>query len=233
MWRTPNRQAPEIEFDYQKLKIKIDTRGLAKLSGTLRFADLEKLPRVSHTYLLQCGAANPRGIVTWTGVKFADFADMLGLVPGAHYCRLVASDRHYVDEAIDHAQAPAGDARVDDERRNRFLRGTARRCGSSCRSATATGASKRSPRWCSRRRVCRCRRCRQPELDVQIWYADRVPILTLSGPLRRLRRAAVRRNDTGHRQRRAVLGARHGGRRLHVERRAPVARHAGEDAPIA
>ena len=100
MWRTPNRQAPEIEFDYQKMAIRVDPRGLAKLGGTLRFADLEKLPRVTHTFLLQCGAPNPRGIVTWTGVRFADFADMLGLIPGAHYCRFVASDRHYVDEAV-------------------------------------------------------------------------------------------------------------------------------------
>ena len=95
MWRTPNRQAPEIEYDFQKIAIKVDTRGLAKLAGTLHYADLEKLPRVSKTFLMQCGAANPRGIVTFT-----DFADMLGLVPGAHYCRLVASDRHYVDEAV-------------------------------------------------------------------------------------------------------------------------------------
>ena len=100
MWRTPNRQAPEIDFDYQKMKIKVDTRGLAKLAGTLRFADLERLPRVTHTFLPQCGAPNPRGIVTWTGVRFADFADTLGLVAGVHYCRFVASDRHYVDEAM-------------------------------------------------------------------------------------------------------------------------------------
>ena len=60
MWRTPNRQAPEIEFDHQKMKIKVDTRGLAKLTGTLHFSDLERLPRVSHTFLLQCGAPNPR-----------------------------------------------------------------------------------------------------------------------------------------------------------------------------
>jgi len=100
MWRTPNRQAPEIEYDYRKIAIKVDTRGLAKLAGTLHYSDLEKLPRVSKTFLLQCGAANPRGIVTWTGVRFTDFAEMLGLVPGAHYCRLVASDRHYVDEAV-------------------------------------------------------------------------------------------------------------------------------------
>jgi len=100
MWRSPNRQAPEIEFDYRKMKIKVDTRGLAKLTGTMHFSDLERLPRVSHTFLLQCGAVNPRGIVKWTGVRFSDFADSLGLVPGAHYCRLVASDRDYVDEAV-------------------------------------------------------------------------------------------------------------------------------------
>ena len=100
MWRTSNRQAPEIEFDYRKIAIKVDTRGLGKLAGTLRFTDLEKLPRVSRTFLLQCGAPNPRGIVKWTGVRFSDFADMLGLVPGVHYARLVASDRHYVDEPM-------------------------------------------------------------------------------------------------------------------------------------
>jgi DMSO/TMAO reductase YedYZ molybdopterin-dependent catalytic subunit len=100
MWRTPNRQAPEIEFDYRRMAVRVDTRGLAKVAGTLRFSDLEKLPRVTHTFLLQCGAPNPRGIVRWTGVRFADFADMLGVIPGAHYCRFVASDRHYVDEAV-------------------------------------------------------------------------------------------------------------------------------------
>ena len=39
MWRTPNRQAPAIEFDYRKMAIKVDPRGLAKLTGTLRFED--------------------------------------------------------------------------------------------------------------------------------------------------------------------------------------------------
>ena len=106
MWRTSNRQAPEIEFDYRKMAIKVDTRGLGKLTGTLRFSDLEKLPRVSKTYLLQCGAANPRGIVKWTGVRFTDFADMLGLVPGVHYARFIASDRHYTDESMDTLRHP-------------------------------------------------------------------------------------------------------------------------------
>jgi DMSO/TMAO reductase YedYZ molybdopterin-dependent catalytic subunit len=100
MWRTQNRQAPDIEFDYRKMAIQVDTRGLAKLAGTLRFTDLEKLPRVSHTFLMQCGAPNPRGIVKWTGVRFSDVADMLGLIPGAHYARFIASDRHYIDEAM-------------------------------------------------------------------------------------------------------------------------------------
>src|SRR5207248_3357938 len=80
MWRTPDRSAPAIDYDFEKLKVKIDTRGLARLAGTLRFADLQKLPRVSHTFLLQCGAPNPRGIVTWGGVRFSDVADMLGLI---------------------------------------------------------------------------------------------------------------------------------------------------------
>jgi DMSO/TMAO reductase YedYZ molybdopterin-dependent catalytic subunit len=100
MWRTPDRQAPAIEYDYRKLKVKVDTRGLGTRAGTLQFSDLEKLPRVSHTFLLQCGAPNPRGVVKWTGVRFADFADTLGLVGGVHYCRLVASDRAYVDEPL-------------------------------------------------------------------------------------------------------------------------------------
>jgi DMSO/TMAO reductase YedYZ molybdopterin-dependent catalytic subunit len=100
MWRTPDRQAPAIEYDYKKLAVKVDTRSLGRLTGTLRFSDLEALPRVSHTFLLQCGAATPRGVVKWTGVRFSDFADMLGLVSGVHYCRLVASDRHYVDEPM-------------------------------------------------------------------------------------------------------------------------------------
>ena len=48
-----------------------------------------------------CGAPNPRGIVTWTGVRFADFAEMLGLHEGVHYCRFTAADDFYVDEDMD------------------------------------------------------------------------------------------------------------------------------------
>ena len=44
MWRTPDRQTPEIEFDYEKMAIRVDTRRLARLSGTLHFSDLEPLP---------------------------------------------------------------------------------------------------------------------------------------------------------------------------------------------
>ena len=63
MWRTAERKTREAEFDYKKMTVKVDTRGLAKMAGMMRFTDLEKLPRVSHTFLMQCGAANPRGIV--------------------------------------------------------------------------------------------------------------------------------------------------------------------------
>jgi len=97
LWRTKN-QTPDIEFDYRKMKIKLDARGTAKLSGTLSFDDLEKLPRRSYVVLLQCGAPNPRGIVKWTGVRFSDLARALGVQPFASYCRFVASDAYFVDE---------------------------------------------------------------------------------------------------------------------------------------
>jgi DMSO/TMAO reductase YedYZ molybdopterin-dependent catalytic subunit len=106
MWRTADRKTPAVETDFRKMAIKIDPRGVGKKGGTLHFADLEKLPRVSHTFLMQCGAPVPKGIVKWTGVRFADFADMLGLVEGAHYCRLVAADRHYVDEPLEVLRRP-------------------------------------------------------------------------------------------------------------------------------
>jgi DMSO/TMAO reductase YedYZ molybdopterin-dependent catalytic subunit len=105
-WRTPDGSVPVIEYDYRKMAIKVDTRGLAKLGGTLHFSDLEKLPVVSKTYLLQCGAPRPRGIVKWTGVRFTDFADMLGVHPGTHYVRFVASDRFYVDESLETLRRP-------------------------------------------------------------------------------------------------------------------------------
>src|SRR5215203_4875107 len=34
MWRNADKQPPPIDFDYRNLKIKVDTRGLAKLRGT-------------------------------------------------------------------------------------------------------------------------------------------------------------------------------------------------------
>ncbi|MDA1371998.1 MAG: molybdopterin-dependent oxidoreductase [Proteobacteria bacterium] len=106
MWRSQGRQTPEIEYDYRRMEIRVDTRGLANLTGTLRYSDLEQLPIRSHTFLLQCGAPNPRGIVKWTGVRFSDFADMLGLIPEAHYCRFVASDQFYMDESLETLRHP-------------------------------------------------------------------------------------------------------------------------------
>jgi DMSO/TMAO reductase YedYZ molybdopterin-dependent catalytic subunit len=97
LWRTKN-QTPDIEFDYRKMKIKLDARGTARLSGTLTFGDLEKLPRHSYVTLLQCGAPMPRGIVKWTGVRFSDFAQAMGAQSFAYYGRLVGSDGYFVDE---------------------------------------------------------------------------------------------------------------------------------------
>ena len=106
MWRTSDRQAPEIEFDYRQMAIRVDTRGMARLGGTLRFSDLEPLPRVSNTFLLQCGAPNPRGVVKWTGVRFSDFADMLGLLPEVHFCRITGSDGRYADDSVETLRHP-------------------------------------------------------------------------------------------------------------------------------
>ena len=82
IWRfsSDRRQPPaDIDYDYNNLQIKLDSRGLAKMSGTLKFSDLEALPRHSMVTLLQCGAPQPTGIVKWTGVRFSDFADMIGV----------------------------------------------------------------------------------------------------------------------------------------------------------
>jgi len=97
LWRTRN-QTPPGEFDYNKMRIKVDARGTAKLSGMLMFSDLEKLPRHSYVTLLQCGAAKPRGIVKWTGVRFSDFATMVGAQTFASYSRMIGTDGYYLDE---------------------------------------------------------------------------------------------------------------------------------------
>ena len=97
LWRTKNK-TPEGEYDVRKMKIKVDGRGAATLSGTLTFDVLEKLPRHSYVVRLQCGAPNPRGTVKWTGVRFSDFAQAVGAQSFANYCRLVGSDAYFIDE---------------------------------------------------------------------------------------------------------------------------------------
>jgi hypothetical protein len=58
MWRTEGRLTPDVA-DYRDMAIRVDTRGLGQLGGTLRFSDLEGLPEVTHTFLMQCGAPIP------------------------------------------------------------------------------------------------------------------------------------------------------------------------------
>ncbi len=100
IWRYTDGQPPDIDYDYRNLSVRLDSRGLARLGGTLRFSDLEALPRHSMTTLLQCGAPVPRGIVTWTGVRFQDFADMIGVREPAHYCRVISHDGYWIDEEM-------------------------------------------------------------------------------------------------------------------------------------
>jgi DMSO/TMAO reductase YedYZ molybdopterin-dependent catalytic subunit len=95
-WKTSG--TPDIEFDYRKMKVKIDGRGTSRLAGTLTFSDLEKLPRMSAIYKLQCGAPQPTGIVKWTGVRFSDFAQMVGAQSFANYVRVIGSDLYYLED---------------------------------------------------------------------------------------------------------------------------------------
>lgn len=77
------------------MEVRVDPRGMASLGGTMTFDDLEPLPRVSHTFLLQCGIPEPTGIVKWTGVCYRDFVGMLGVQEHTlekGYCRFVGSD---------------------------------------------------------------------------------------------------------------------------------------------
>jgi len=96
LWK--GKGTPDIEFDFQKMKVKVDARGTANLSGTLHASDLEKLPQHSQITLLQCGAPKPTGIVKWTGVRFSEVAKMLGAQNFAAYGRFVASDGYVTDE---------------------------------------------------------------------------------------------------------------------------------------
>jgi DMSO/TMAO reductase YedYZ molybdopterin-dependent catalytic subunit len=95
-WKTSG--TPDIEFDYRKIKVKVDGRGTSRLAGTLTFSDLEKLPRMSAIYKLQCGAPQPTGIVKWTGVRFSDFAQMVGAQSFANYVRVIGSDLYYLED---------------------------------------------------------------------------------------------------------------------------------------
>src|SRR5438067_7549756 len=106
MWRYTKGTAPDGETDYKKLAIKITAGGMTTLSGTMTYNDLAKLPPFSQMVLLQCGAANPRGIVKWTGVRFSEVTKMLGVQPSAQYCRFIARDGYYTDEDLETATHP-------------------------------------------------------------------------------------------------------------------------------
>ena len=100
IWRYTGDEPPDIDYDFRNLEVKLDSRGFARLGGTLRFSDIEDLPRHSITTLLQCGVPEPTGIVKWTGVRFSDFAEMIGVQPPAHYCRVISHDGYFSDEEM-------------------------------------------------------------------------------------------------------------------------------------
>ena len=70
------------------------------------FPDLETLPPFTYIVRLQCGAPMPRGTVKWTGVRFSDFAKMVGAQSFANYGRLYGSDGYFVDEDMNTLMHP-------------------------------------------------------------------------------------------------------------------------------
>ncbi len=97
---------PDIEHDFAKMKLNVNTRGTALSTGTVTASDLEKLKEHSYIVRIQCGAPLPSGIVKWTGVRFADFASLLGVQSTARYVRFVGSDNYYTEEHIDTMMHP-------------------------------------------------------------------------------------------------------------------------------
>jgi len=93
-----SKGTPDIEFDYRKMKVKVDSRGTAKLSGTLSFSDLEKLPQHSQINAAAMRRPNPKGIVKWTGVRFSEIRQIGRCAALASYGRFVASDGYVIDE---------------------------------------------------------------------------------------------------------------------------------------
>jgi len=106
LWRFTNNEPPEVEYDYRRMQIRLDTRRGARLTGTLKWENLEPLPRHSAVHLLQCGAPTPRGIVKWTGVRFSDFMEMLDVQSFTHYCRIVGSDGFWAEEDLNTMMHP-------------------------------------------------------------------------------------------------------------------------------
>jgi len=80
------------------MKIKVDSRATAKLSGTLSFSDLEKLPQHSQITLLQCGAVQPKGIVEMDGRAFLRFRHNRRRAAFRFLWPFVASDGYVIDE---------------------------------------------------------------------------------------------------------------------------------------
>jgi len=106
IWRYTDGVTPDIEHDYTKLKLSVATRGTALRTGTVTWSDLEKLREHSLIVRLQCGSPEPSGIVKWTGVRFSDFASLLGVQSSAHYVRFVGSDKYFVEEDINTLMHP-------------------------------------------------------------------------------------------------------------------------------
>jgi DMSO/TMAO reductase YedYZ molybdopterin-dependent catalytic subunit len=93
-------KTPDIEHDFPKMKLNVNTRGTGLHIGTVAASDLEKISEHSYIVRIQFVAPQPSGIVKWSGVRFSDFASMLGVQCTARYVRFVGADNYYTEEDI-------------------------------------------------------------------------------------------------------------------------------------
>jgi DMSO/TMAO reductase YedYZ molybdopterin-dependent catalytic subunit len=86
-------ETPVIDLDVWRLRLD----GAANGSRTLALSELKALPTVSETTELKC-IEGWSAIVSWTGTRFADFAQRYPPPPGSRYVAMVSDPEGYPDE---------------------------------------------------------------------------------------------------------------------------------------
>src|SRR5438067_240654 len=92
------------------MTMKMSRRETMQLSATalagMSFAAVKSLEAAAQGAPAQSTPAQPGGLVKWTGVRFSDFAKMVGAQNFASYGRMIATDGYYLDEDINTLMHP-------------------------------------------------------------------------------------------------------------------------------